>query len=50
MVFDPIVLHGLVQADILDDHSETTYMNVDFEGTSYMFIDQIQPINVYTEK
>lgn len=29
----PIVLHGLVQFDILDDHSETAYMKANFEGT-----------------
>ena len=27
-------LHGLVQSDVFDDHPETTYMKVNFEGTS----------------
>lgn len=29
----PIVFHGLVQTNILDDHSETTHKNANFEGT-----------------
>ena len=30
----PIVLHGLVPSDMLDDHSETTYTSANFEGTT----------------
>ena len=30
----PIVLHDFVQSDILDDHSQTTYLNTNVEGTS----------------
>ena len=31
----PMLLHVLVQSQILDDHLETTYTNVNIEGTSY---------------
>ena len=34
----PFFLHGLAQSDTLDDHSETTYMGVNFRGTSHVSI------------